>query len=286
MGFVIIIVMGLNLLLPTLLAVIGYLTIFHEFDWRYLLAAVVCFVITTSIITRTAKAEVKYATYYRVTGGAIGWVWMLSIPASIWFLISAIFLDGSWMQFGYSFLVGGVAKGLSRAFMQSEKEMDQETPSQIPMVDIDKETMDIIGDFGKCMMENDVMIAFYDEKKLPHKKETILKALVSGINQTSNDKFRDTLKAGLIALPSFQKRIGEKPIYKSAVSQMQAEGFSPSNVTDKNMENVVNRYAEISKKNEKRIEKLQNKYFEELEGYLSEIQDDKLKDAIRTQMKR
>ena len=286
MGFVIIIVMGLNLLLPTLLAVIGYLTIFHEFDWRYLLAAVVCFVITTSIITRTAKAEVKYATYYRVTGGAIGWVWMLSIPASIWFLISAIFLDGSWMQFGYSFLVGGVAKGLSRAFMQSEKELNQETPSQIPMVDIDKETMDIIGDFGKCMMENDVMIAFYDEKKLPHKKETILKALVSGINQTSNDKIRDSLKAGLIALPSFQKRIGEKPIYKSAVSQMQAEGFSPSNVTDKNMENVVNRYAEISKKNEKRIEKLQNKYFEELEGYLSEIQDDKLKDMIRSQVKK
>jgi len=286
MGFVIIIVMGLNLLLPTLLAVIGYLTIFHEFDWRYLLAAVVCFVITTSIITRTAKAEVKYATYYRVTGGAIGWVWMLSIPASIWFLISAIFLDGSWMQFGYSFLVGGVAKGLSRAFMQSEKELDQETPSQILMVDIDKETMDIIGDFGKCMMENDVMIAFYDEKKLPHKKETILKALVSGINQTSNDKIRDSLKAGLIALPSFQKRIGEKPIYKSAVSQMQAEGFSPSNVTDKNMENVVNRYAELSKKNEKRIEKLQNKYFEELEGYLSEIQDDKLKDMIRSQVKK
>ena len=286
MGFVIIIVMGLNLLLPTLLAVIGYLTIFHEFDWRYLIAAVVCFVITTSTITKTAKAEVKYATYYHVTGGAIGWVWMLSIPASIWFLISAIFLDGSWMQFGYSFLVGGVAKGLSRAFMQSEKELDQETPSQIPMVDIDKETMDIIGDFGKCMMENDVMIAFYDEKKLPHKKETILKALVSGINQTSNDKIRDSLKAGLIALPSFQKRVGEKPIYKSAVSQMQAEGFSPSNVTDKNMENVVNRYAELSKKNEKRIEKLQNKYFEELEGYLSEIQDDKLKDMIRSQVKK
>jgi len=286
MGFVIIIVMGLNLLLPTLLAVIGYLTIFHEFDWRYLIAAVVCFVITTYTITKTAKAEVKYATYYHVTGGAIGWVWMLSIPASIWFLISAIFLDGSWMQFGYSFLVGGVAKGLSRAFMQSEKELDQETPSQIPMVDIDKETMDIIGDFGKCMMENDVMIAFYDEKKLPHKKETILKALVSGINQTSNDKIRDSLKAGLIALPSFQKRVGEKPIYKSAVSQMQAEGFSPSNVTDKNMENVVNRYAELSKKNEKRIEKLQNKYFEELEGYLSEIQDDKLKDMIRSQVKK
>jgi len=170
--------------------------------------------------------------------------------------------------------------------MQSEMELNQETPSQIPVVDIDEKTMDIIGDFGKCMMDNDVMIAFYDEKTLPHKKETILKALVSGINQTSNDKIRDTLKAGLIALPSFQKRIGEKPIYKSAVSQMQAEGFSPSNVTDKNMENVVNRYAEISKKNEKRIEKLQNKYFEELEIYLSEIQDDKLKDMIRSQVKK
>ena len=286
MGFLIIIVMGLNLLLPILLAVMGYLTIFYEFDWQYLLAAVVCFVITTSIITRTANPEVKYATYYRLTGGAIGWVWMLSIPASIWFLISAILFDESWMQFGYSFLVGGVAKGLGRAFMQSEMELNQETPSQIPVVDIDEKTMDIIGDFGKCMMNNDVMIAFYDEKTLPHKKETILKALVSGINQTSNNKIRDTLKAGLIALPSFQKRIGEKPIYKSAVSQMQAEGFSPSNVTDKNMENVVNRYAEISKKNEKRIEKLQNKYFEELESYLSEIQDDKLKDMIRSQVKK
>jgi hypothetical protein len=52
------------------------------------------------------------------------------------------------------------------------------------------------------------------------------------------------------------------------------------------MENVVDRYAEISKKNEKRIGKLQNKYFEELESYLSEIQDDKLKDMIRSQVKK
>ena len=32
------------------------------------------------------------------------------------------------------------------------------------VVDIDEKTMDIIGDFGKCMLDNDVMIAFYDEK--------------------------------------------------------------------------------------------------------------------------
>ena len=116
------ILFGLHLILPPALAVAGYLATFHDYSWYYPLGAFVGFTITATIITKAAKPDTRYSIYFQTTGGAIGYIWILSIPASIWFFVSALFFNGSWWEFGYSFLVGGVAKSLTRSFHQSALE--------------------------------------------------------------------------------------------------------------------------------------------------------------------
>ena len=46
----------------------------------------------------------------------LGYVWTLSIPASIYFLINALFMDGSWFELVYAFFVGQFIGKVANAF--------------------------------------------------------------------------------------------------------------------------------------------------------------------------
>lgn len=104
----------LNLVLPIALSVGGYLCFFQALDCLYLIGGFGVWIIAIVTLTLCVQKEARTAIYYQAVGGAIGWVWLLSIPASLWFLFSAIFMGGSWWELAYSFLLGGVAKGFLR----------------------------------------------------------------------------------------------------------------------------------------------------------------------------
>lgn len=54
------------------------------------------------------------AVIFELLGGICGWVWLLSIPASIILFFAALFFDTPWSYFFYSFICGGVCKWLLR----------------------------------------------------------------------------------------------------------------------------------------------------------------------------
>lgn len=49
-------------------------------------------------------------------GALFGWVWLLSIPFSLWFFAAAAFGAGSWKRLFASLAVGFVAKSMLRGF--------------------------------------------------------------------------------------------------------------------------------------------------------------------------
>jgi len=130
-GLLVVLSSILNMVLPTVIAVTGYLSFFHELDWLYPLVGFGGWILSVIVLTSCAKKEARMGVYYEGVGGAIGWVWMLSIPVTIWFLVSAIFLEGSWWEFVYAFVVGGFAKGTLRGFnnclseWHKERELEQ-----------------------------------------------------------------------------------------------------------------------------------------------------------------
>lgn len=48
--------------------------------------------------------------------GIFGWIWLLSIPASIYFLVRAIGFGGSWLVFAVAFVAGAIGKALCASF--------------------------------------------------------------------------------------------------------------------------------------------------------------------------
>jgi hypothetical protein len=54
---------------------------------------------------------------YRVVGSIFGWVWLLSIPATIGLLVSATFFGGAWKYVLLSVIIGGLGKWLLRGFI-------------------------------------------------------------------------------------------------------------------------------------------------------------------------
>jgi len=49
-------------------------------------------------------------------GGIFGWVWLFSIPFSIWYLVSAVFTDAPWSRFFWAAGIGFVSKNMLRGF--------------------------------------------------------------------------------------------------------------------------------------------------------------------------
>ena len=66
------------------------------------------------------------AYWYSLIGNLIGWIWLLSIPVTLWALYQALFGDGPWRWVVLSIMVGGVAKGVTRTFLAaSDRAIDR-----------------------------------------------------------------------------------------------------------------------------------------------------------------
>ena len=111
-----------GLICPIALAILGYFVIFKELDWFYLIIILAVYIIGVIILLSATYKENRFPAYCEIMSGGFGWVWILSIIASIWFVILALFFGGSWWEFGYSFAVGSICKMWTRGFMQAKNE--------------------------------------------------------------------------------------------------------------------------------------------------------------------
>ncbi len=121
-GFLLVLSVFLMALLPTVIAVTIYLSLFHELNWLYPLVSIGVWFLSQFVAVKSAKEGWGMGVFYEGVGGAMGWVWMLSLPATLWFFISAIFMDGSWSKLIYTFAVGTFAQMVTRQFKNSLNE--------------------------------------------------------------------------------------------------------------------------------------------------------------------
>jgi hypothetical protein len=101
-----------------------YLALFKgfEFYWLTLLVIPIWFFFTytseklnqNKVISDTAR------TMFRI-GSGFAWIWMASIPASIYFLVAALFMNGSWGEFFYAALVGAFMKAVAKEYLNETK---------------------------------------------------------------------------------------------------------------------------------------------------------------------
>ena len=63
---------------------------------------------------------INKAMWFELIGGIFGWIWLASIIGTIYFLIRAIFFDGSWMHLLGVMIIGGICKSLLRKFEEKK----------------------------------------------------------------------------------------------------------------------------------------------------------------------
>ena len=121
-GLITVVGLTSGILSPIVLAILGYLTIFKNLDWVYLLIVFVIFVLGIVLLYNSVEKEKRFSVYCEAMSGGFGWVAILAGIASIWLLIATLFLDGSWWELGYSVLIGSLSKGTAMSFKQSQLE--------------------------------------------------------------------------------------------------------------------------------------------------------------------
>ena len=111
----------LGIVVPIFIYIYIYLSIFHgyEFYWLSLLSIPIWVYMTyfAEKLNKNKQVSDMARTMYRI-GSGLGWIWMISIPASIYFLIAAIFMDGLWAEFFYAALVGGFFKAVAKEYLR------------------------------------------------------------------------------------------------------------------------------------------------------------------------
>ena len=99
---------------PIALAVLGYFTIFQGLDWIYLVIVFGIYLVFVALAVLAFPKDGRDAGYCEMMRVGSHPPQLLAFIATIWFVISALFLDGSWWEVGYSFLVGGFFDLFSR----------------------------------------------------------------------------------------------------------------------------------------------------------------------------
>lgn len=50
-----------------------------------------------------------------------GWIWLLSVPATLWFFSTSLFTDAPWSRFWWSAFIGVIAQWLSGGFAENKQ---------------------------------------------------------------------------------------------------------------------------------------------------------------------
>tara|TARA_Y100000588_G_C14174402_1_gene890683 strand:+ start:219 stop:1049 length:831 start_codon:yes stop_codon:yes gene_type:complete len=205
---------------PLGIAVTGYFVLFAGLPWVYLATWFVIWAGSVLLFCFTAPRENRYAVYYDLLSGGFGWVYAASGFASIWFAIAAIFMDGSWWEFGYSLIVGTICKGWTQSFhsaAQSEmaaggSRQNWEDPSESASAQNSATSpYDIVADFGKLIETSDGL-SINDISELPHPKQDIVNALIYVYQNQEATETKEMMKIGLMEVARYQEDVKGKPV--------------------------------------------------------------------------
>lgn len=103
-------------LMPIVTIVVLYFCLFHSFTWVAFGISIFSWFLGVCLVFIVSPKSKAAVVYFAATSAGFGWAWLLSIPTSIWFLISFFFFTASGWEVGYSLLVGALSKGWARDF--------------------------------------------------------------------------------------------------------------------------------------------------------------------------
>jgi hypothetical protein len=116
-GLLFLIIITTFFVAPLSTPILFYFSWFHDLSWFFGLTAIFIWCISGSIIYGFGDRGI----FYETAVGSASWVALLSYITNIGLFFSAIFFDGSWLQFLYSLTVGIIFKGAALEYRKQQK---------------------------------------------------------------------------------------------------------------------------------------------------------------------
>jgi len=162
---------------------------------------------------------INKAMWFELVGGIFGWVWIAASIGAIYFLVQAVFYDGSWVNLVGAMLTGGISKIVLREcearknllMTQESINIDGNTKSDDTGEPAWAEQAEkIVQKYGEVLQHSSpVAGCVADQDKLPYPKDVIKTALIKALQNTVDNHQKEVLKIGYLSLANWQSDVGD-----------------------------------------------------------------------------
>ena len=162
---------------------------------------------------------IRKAMWFELVGGIFGWVWIAASIGAIYFLVQAVFYDGSWMNLVIVMLTGGISKVVLREcearknlLMTQEsinsdgntKSDDTDEPAWAEQVE------KIVQKYGEVLQHaSPVAGCVADQNELPYPKDVLKTALIKALQNTVDSHQQGALRVAYLSLSNWQSDVGD-----------------------------------------------------------------------------
>ena len=134
---------------------------------------------------------IKKAMWFELVGGIFGWVWIAASIGAIYFLVQAVFYDGSWVNLVGVMLTGGISKVVLR---------ECEARKNLLM------TQESINSDGNTKSDDTDEPAWAEQVE---KIDAIKAALITALQNTVDSHQKGALQVAYLSLANWQSDVGD-----------------------------------------------------------------------------
>ena len=157
--------------------------------------------------------------WFELIGGIFGWVWIAASIGAIYFLVQAVFYDGSWMNLVIVMLTGGISKVVLRE-CEARKNllMTQESINSDGNMKSDdtnepawaEQVEKIVEKYGEVLRHaSPVAGCVADLNELPYPKDVLKTALIKALQNTVDSHHKGALQVAYLSLANWQSDVGD-----------------------------------------------------------------------------
>jgi uncharacterized protein YpuA (DUF1002 family) len=172
--------------------------------------------------------------FLELVAGIFGWMWLAAGAATFYFIITAIWFNGSWSMILVAIAISIICKWLAKGFHDNKIRVAYEAElisqgmtaeeagkswvraylgkNQNTTRNKDEEDSEIIRNYAMFIEKNPIIDEIKDRTHLPHTRDQILDALVSAFEKTNDANQKEQIKALATTLAHFQPNVGKEPL--------------------------------------------------------------------------
>jgi len=155
---------------------------------------------------------INKAMWFELVGGIFGWVWIAASIGAIYFLVQAVFYDGSWVNLVGVMLTGGISKVVLRE-CEARKNllMTQESINSDGNTKSDDTDEPAWAEQVEKIVQNASPVAgcVADQNELPYPKDVIKTALIKALQNTVDSHQKGALQVAYLSLANWQSDVGD-----------------------------------------------------------------------------